>query len=113
MGAVKKAITGVGISVAIGAGGYTAGKVFGTPPEVTHEMYMDCLRLDNDTARVNCINDTVNGITWPGLLQLASIVGVACSGYLFYRGVRDELRDPPPPPLPPPAAPPPPPTPLQ
>lgn len=82
MGIIKKGLTGVGVSIAVGAVGYAADKVFETPPEVVHEMYMDCMRLDNDTARTDCVDEATDDLNWPDALQFAGGLGLAASGFL-------------------------------
>jgi len=92
MGAIKKGLTGVGISLAIGAGGYAAEQAFETPPEVAHEMYMDCMRLDNDLARNDCIDEGTEDWTWPGVLEVAGGIGLAASGFMLYEGLEGGIR---------------------
>ena len=95
MNTLQKAVTGVGLSAAIGLSAYAAEQIFETPPrDQVHERIMECRTLPDELNRNRCGAEAIgSNLNILDVLQLGSLVALAGTGYLGFRALRREVED--------------------
>ncbi len=93
MNTLQKAVTGIGISAAIGLSAYAAEQVFNEslPPAQVHERLVECDTLKDQMLRNKCSAEA-QGINFDTLdvMQVGSLLGLIGTSYLAFRSLYRE-----------------------